>query len=164
MRAKPKFTQRDARQGMRDWAAATKGIFGKTHDTPDDKPLKPRKKPEYIESRYQQEVVLWWNRNCSRWTLPKRALYAVPNAGKRGITGGNRLQAEGLRAGVPDLQLDVARHGYHGFRLEMKQGKGTLSEDQREHASFLLAQGYHVETHWTAESAIQAIETYLTEA
>ena len=155
-----KFTQKDSRKAQNAWALA----FGKNQPFPkDNEPLKPRKRPDYIESRYQQEVVLWWNRNCSRWVLPKRALYAVPNAGKRGLVGGNRSQLEGLRAGVPDLQLDVARRGYHGLRIEMKQGAGKLSEDQREHASFLLAQGYHVETHWTPESAIAAIEKYLNE-
>lgn len=59
-------------------------------------------------------------------------LHAIPNGGSRGdgtkrgamISGAN-MKAEGVKTGVSDLFIPVARHGYHGFYIEMKApGKG----------------------------------------
>lgn len=65
-------------------------------------------------------------------------LYAVPNGQYR---RGQRMEA-GLRKGVPDLCLPVARRGYHGLYIELKIAGGRLSEAQQGWLSVLGEQGY----------------------
>lgn len=48
-------------------------------------------------------------------------LYHVPNEGKRTWRTGARLKSEGLKPGVPDLCLPVARGKYHGLYVELKR-------------------------------------------
>lgn len=72
-------------------------------------------------------------------------LFAIPNGGKRHIFTAKKLKAEGVKPGVPDLFLPVARGGYHGLFLEMKREKGgRLSQHQKEWGEALTAQGYVV--------------------
>lgn len=52
-----------------------------------------------------------------------RLLYHVPNEGKRSQSGGQILKAAGLKAGVPDVCLPVARRGFNSLYVEMKFGK-----------------------------------------
>lgn len=65
-------------------------------------------------------------------------LYAVPNGQYR---QGQRMEA-GMRRGVPDLCLPVARHGYHGLYIELKVAGGRLSEAQDGWIAALTKQGY----------------------
>lgn len=71
-------------------------------------------------------------------------VFAVPNGGHRNKTVAAKLKAEGVRAGYPDIACDVARHGYHGLRIELKRsdgGKG-LSKEQAGWFTALSEQGY----------------------
>jgi hypothetical protein len=47
-------------------------------------------------------------------------LFAVPNAAKRSPRQGAYMKAEGMKAGVPDIWLPVARGGFHGLVIEVK--------------------------------------------
>jgi len=62
----------------------------------------------------------------------------VPNGQYR---QGQRMEA-GMRRGVPDLCLPVARHGYHGLYIELKVAGGRLSEAQDGWIAALTKQGY----------------------
>lgn len=54
-----------------------------------------------------------------------------------------RLKAEGVKKGVPDLFLPVARGRWHGMYIEMKRTKGgTISPEQKEFIEFATQQGY----------------------
>ena len=59
-------------------------------------------------------------------------LFAVPNGGLRSKTEAARLKAAGVKAGVPDIMLAVARCGFHGLFIEMKVGKNKTSAAQDE--------------------------------
>jgi hypothetical protein len=92
-------------------------------------------------------------------------LYAVPNGATTGKREGARLKAEGLKAGVPDLCLPVARGRWHGLYVEMKRQNGTvrdLSPAQRRWLAALERQGYL--SVWKAghEAALAAILEYLS--
>lgn len=64
-------------------------------------------------------------------TVPELdCLFAIPNGGQRHIAVAAKLKREGVRAGVPDIFVALARGGYHGLFLEMKFGKGRLSDKQ----------------------------------
>lgn len=95
--------------------------------------------------------------------LPElRLLYAVPNGGFRHTTTAGRLKAEGVRAGVPDVCLPVARGGYHGLYVELKRRRGsTASSEQRQWLDNLAAEGYATRVCKGWNEAAQTIEAYL---
>lgn len=115
----------------------------------------------YAESKYgQSEAVA-----CLKW------FHAIPNGGARGdddktrkIRGGN-LKAEGVRMGVADTFLPVARGGYNGLYIEMKKPGAIkqVSDDQEAFRDFVWAQGYGwiVCDHWT--KAVDALQSYLSQ-
>jgi hypothetical protein len=91
-------------------------------------------------------------------------LFHIPNGGERRKSEAARMKAEGVKAGVPDLFLPVARVTYHGLFIEMKRRKGgRVSDEQREWIGNLLANGYAVEVCRGWEEAKDAIENYLDE-
>lgn len=112
------------------------------------------------EHTEQAALFEFVTRFCDR--LPELALlYAIPNGGKRNKTTAARLKAEGVRAGVPDTCLPVARQGFHGYYLELKAGKNTLTPAQRMWADALSKQGYAVSVHYDWTDAARALVLYL---
>ena len=73
-------------------------------------------------------------------------LFAVPNGGDRNVIVARKLKAEGVKRGVPDLVLPVARHGMHGLFLELKIRPNKPSKEQKAWAKHLIAEGYMVAT------------------
>lgn len=70
-------------------------------------------------------------------------LYAVPNGGFRHKAVAGKMKAQGVRAGVLDFNLDVARGPYHGLRIELKRRVGgTISLAQKAWIVELTHQGY----------------------
>ena len=70
-------------------------------------------------------------------------MYHVPNGGSRNKIEAARLRAQGVKSGVPDLCLPVARGGNHGLYIELKrQRDGRISEEQVRWIDGLLEQGY----------------------
>ena len=63
---------------------------------------------------------------------------------KEGKAEAARFMAQGVKPGVPDIFLDVARGGYHGLRIELKRndGKSKPTTDQRRWLNDLAEQGY----------------------
>ena len=59
-------------------------------------------------------------------------IYAVPNGGTRGgrraMLAGVRRKAEGVTAGVPDIESFVATPPYTGWHCEMKRKDGKPSD------------------------------------
>lgn len=114
----------------------------------------------HLEDSAQAEVVRW--ARMRQATAPELALlYHTPNGGKRGKFEACRLKAQGVKAGVPDLHLPVARAGYHGLWVEMKTAAGRLSEAQRTIIAMLRAEGHRVEVCRSAADAVEALEDYL---
>ena len=69
--------------------------------------------PVPTESVEQQCLFRWAAFQSGRF--PELALlYHVPNGGSRKKAEAGRFRAEGVKAGVPDLCLPVARGGFHG--------------------------------------------------
>lgn len=106
--------------------------------------------------------------NVINWSILHRAeypdlklLHAVPNGGNRDPIEGKHLQAEGVKPGVPDLDLPVPRGKYHGLRLEMKTETGRTSPAQEWWIEELNRQGYFCEVCHGWESAIRVIRWYM---
>ena len=137
--------------------------FGKPTTGLPKKRAAPTKSDEPTEHQLQVKVIAWWNKSCAAYSLPAFALYAVPNGGSRHMLEAVGLKDEGVRRGIPDLQLDVARGEYHGLRIEMKRSKGVVSPEQKEVHQFLAGQGYRIIVAFTSQEAINAIDDYLTD-
>lgn len=105
----------------------------------------------------QQAAVVQY---CDLMAIP---CFAIPNGGKRSKSEAARFKAEGVRAGVPDLFIPVARGGYHGFFLEMKDVNGRPPRpNQREWLNRLDAQGYCTAWAAGADTAIKQIQRYMS--
>lgn len=57
-------------------------------------------------------------------------LHHIPNGGKRDKKTAEKLKAEGVKAGVPDICLPVARKGYNNLYIELKRIGGKVSKEQ----------------------------------
>lgn len=119
------------------------------------------------EHAHQCALVAWCRLNIDAYPdLAK--IYAIPNGGSRGDTDltrkieGGKLKAEGVRSGVPDLKLPVARGGYFGLYIEMKIGRNTTSAEQDAVIDELHDDGYCVVVCWGWESARDSIASYLS--
>lgn len=74
----------------------------------------------------------------------------------------NHMKAEGMKKGIPDLFLPVARHGYHGLFIEMKRDDGgAVSSEQKAFMKFAEEQGYLDKVCFGYEEAKDALEWYL---
>lgn len=114
-----------------------------------------------LESIEQQKLITWWHLAHHHYGVPEQLLFAVPNGGMRSIKTAARLKTEGVRAGVPDLMLACPKNGKNGLFMEMKQGKGRLSLNQKAMLALLEAQGYATAVPYGFEQAKIAIEKYL---
>lgn len=113
------------------------------------------------EHQEQKALFAWASLAEGRW--PELGLlYAVPNGGHRHKAVAARMKAEGVKSGVPDICLPVARGGYHGLYIELKTVRGQVSNAQRQWLRRLQAQGYRVAICRGWEAARKFIEDYLT--
>lgn len=101
-------------------------------------------------------------------------LFAVPNGGHRNISVAKKMKAEGVRAGVLDLFLPVARWPHPGCAIEMKAEyryvdpdgqartrRGSTSDAQDWWIEKLRAQGWRVEVCYSAGAAMEVLLGYL---
>lgn len=112
------------------------------------------------EDTEQMGVIDWANWNIGRFPELK-LLFHIPNGGKRDVKEAARFKAMGVKAGIPDLCLPVPMNGFAGLYIEMKYGKNTTTEKQKEWISALKEQGYKVEVCHSGEDATKELETYL---
>ena len=104
-----------------------------------------------------------------RWVqFQHAAAFAVtwhtPNGGQRNKVVAAKLKAQGTKAGVPDLQLAMARGGYFGLFIEFKATPphdAALSSTQKEMVQQLKAQGYLAVVCKGMRSAMEQINAYL---
>ena len=91
-------------------------------------------------------------------------IFHIPNGGWRSKPEAVRFKRIGVKPGVPDLFLPVARGGWHGLFIEMKRRKGgRLSAEQAEWIKALEGQMYRAVVCHGAEEACDEIYRYLTE-
>jgi hypothetical protein len=137
-------------------------------------------RPRHLEDDEQRTLFDWARRHEGRWPVLRR-LHAVPNGGKRDAREAARMQGQGVRAGVPDLDLPVRMHmrgicgeafgdAFIGLRIEMKRrwhpgcgdDKPRVSPDQADWLTALQELGHCCVLAYGWEQASEAIEAYLT--
>lgn len=113
------------------------------------------------EADEQKSLFKW--AELMAWKYPElKMMFAIPNGGSRHIAEAVNLKKQGVKAGVPDILLPVARHNNHGMFIEMKRRtNGKISNVQEEWITDLMEQGYRVVICEGFDVARQAIEKYL---
>lgn len=112
------------------------------------------------EATEQETVISWCEYNALRY--PELDLiYHIPNGGSRNRMEAANLKRQGVKAGVPDLNLPVPMNGFHGLFIEMKFGKNKTTKKQAEWLEQLQKQGYKTAVCYGAYEAIDTIKQYL---
>ena len=88
-------------------------------------------------------------------------LYHIPNGGSRNKIEAAHLKQQGVKAGVPDLCLPVARGEYPALYIERKYGKNKPTENQKRWIKLLRSQNYKAEVAYGWEEASKIILEYL---
>lgn len=107
--------------------------------------MKRAPKPPVPLEEEEQRNLLQWATVASRQTPVLGLLFHIANGGHRHPAVAKKLRAAGVKPGVPDLFLPVARYLYHGLFIELKRrGGGTTGVTQKQWHAALRAQGYDV--------------------
>lgn len=109
----------------------------------------------FQSSEYDEQVVVV--KYCD---LKRIACFAIPNGGSRNKIEAARMQASGVKAGVPDLCIPVPSGQYHSLYIEMKFGKNKTSPAQDAWIERLRKLGHKVCVCYGAGEAIDEIEKY----
>ena len=123
--------------------------------------------PVWSLSEHEEQVrLIRWVDLRANQCPALQLLFAIPNGGQRNVRVAKNLQAEGVRPGVPDLCLPVARHGQHGLYVELKRrasrkARGTVRPAQKAWHDRLRLEGYRVVVCEGWEAARDAICEYL---
>lgn len=112
------------------------------------------------EADEQKAVIQWCILMEKRWP-ELEYLYHVPNGGSRNRIEAANLKEEGVKAGVPDLELPAARGNYTGLHIELKHGNNKVTADQDRFLKALRRMGRCAVVCYEAEPAIQVLSEYL---
>ena len=101
----------------------------------------PRAKP--IDREGQEQAALMQEIQV-RYPEVFELIYHAPNGGHRAKAVAAKLKAQGVKAGIPDLVLPMARGGYFGLYIEFKATvePAPVSTSQKDCLRRLNAQGY----------------------
>ena len=112
----------------------------------------------------EQKMLFEWASYMQQRFRELELMYHVPNGGKRDAIEAAHMKQQGVKAGVPDICLPVARHGYHALYIELKRRDGgKLSVFQKTFLVKLEQQGNLCIVAKGAEAAANAIKEYLSE-
>lgn len=111
----------------------------------------------------EQKLIFQWAQLASCKYPDLELLLAIPNGGSRHPIEARNLKLQGVKAGVPDIFLPVARSCYHGLWIELKVGKNKTTSTQDKWIKDLRNQNYRVKVCYGAEEAISVIIEYLKE-
>lgn len=115
-----------------------------------------------VSEHAEQVALMRWATLMERRFPELALLHAVPNGGARDVRTGFRLKREGVKRGVPDICLPVARGPWHGLYLELKRRDGgTLSEAQEWWLTHLQEQRYYAVVARGWEHAASLLVDYL---
>ena len=112
---------------------------------------KRRQQPEAAIQRAVFEHIAY--RKVAGWRF-----WSTPNAAKRSLRMGGELKAQGMTAGVGDINA-VGPDGRY-YELELKTEIGRLSPAQRERQEQLRASGATVATAYGLDAALAVLEAW----
>ena len=111
----------------------------------------------------EQKWLFEWAGAMSVLRYPELALlYHCPNGGSRNAVEARHLKEQGVKAGIPDIFLPVAKNGWHGLYIELKRKVGgVVSPEQKQMIDKLRMQKYRVEVCTGIHAAADVIEAYM---
>jgi hypothetical protein len=113
-------------------------------------------------TEHEEQVALFAWAAAQEEFFPELALlFAIPNGGYRPMATAAMLRAEGVKAGVPDCCLPVARGRFHSLWIEMKRKPNKPTETQELWIARLRAAGCMAVVCYSADEAIRVIGHYL---
>ncbi|MDT3718457.1 VRR-NUC domain-containing protein [Pseudomonas oryzihabitans] len=101
-----------------------------------------KKKPVDWEGKEQAALFRWID---LQYPKDSKLIYHVPNGGDRHMLTAKKLKAQGVRAGMPDINIDIPRGGWHGMRIEFKATPprdADVAANQEATLQLLNDQGY----------------------
>jgi len=125
------------------------------------RPKPSRAKPVDREGLEQAALI---SEIAFRYPVAAKLLYHVPNGGKRHVVVAKKLKAQGVKAGVPDLVLPMARGGHFGLYIEFKAKPpfdADVSASQHAYMHLLIEQGYLATVCRGSFDAMEALRAYL---
>lgn len=112
-----------------------------------------------------QELVAFFD--WVRWNESGDSLFSlifhIANERKTSPRAGAYLKRKGVRAGIPDVCVPVARHGYSAMYVELKIKPNKISDAQKERMLALHGAGNCVRVAWSAQELINLVKWYLFE-
>lgn len=105
------------------------------------------------EYQHQRTVMEWSCYISNRVRYPGLEI-------KCNVVQGKQRKDIGVKSGVPDLCLPVARGKYHGLYIEMKAEQGRVSDNQKTWMKRLMEQGYLAKVCYGFDEAIRCIKEY----
>jgi hypothetical protein len=111
----------------------------------------------------EQAAYFWWLYLQFRdaW----EHTFHPPNGGSRTKAEAGIFKTQGVKAGVPDIVMDLPRGAYHGLRIELKASPpnhAAVSPSQKEWNLRLCAAGYCAVICKGIDAAKQVTEAYLS--
>lgn len=108
------------------------------------------------ESAQQIALFCWASQHPElKW------MHKIRNEDDRGAKLGAKNKAEGIKAGVADVFLPKARHGWHGLYIELKVGDNKQSAPQKDFASAITVDGYAYVLCYSWDEAAKTICNYM---
>ena len=111
----------------------------------------------------------WEQEQFFRWVYSHQIKYPelqLVNGSMNGVRVSpklrSKLKTQGLRSGVPDIDVPVKRGNCPGLRIEMKRVQGgQVSKKQKRYHDLLRSQGYQVEVCRGWREAVAVLADYL---
>jgi len=132
--------------------------LGKTWRTP----AAPKRRPAVDYEGMEQAALFTWL--AVRHPAAHRLAFHVPNGGHRVKAVAGKLKKQGVRAGVSDIVLPMARGGYFGLYMEFKASPPHDASVSTSQTAFLVGvemQGYMGVVCRGFDEARQVIEGYM---
>jgi hypothetical protein len=117
-----------------------------------------------VPTEHEEQVALFqWAEANEGEHEELKLLFAVPNGGYRPMTTAAMLREEGVKAGVPDCCLPVARGRFYSLWLELKRADRSNhpTPAQAEWIECLRSYGHMAVVCYGAQEAIDTIKAYL---
>lgn len=134
-------------------------------------PFRMRKiggKVTVVRNEHAEQCFLFQWAHMRRRAHPVlRFLHAIPNGGERNGFVAAKLKDEGVKPGVPDLDLPVGRWNHIGLRIELKaldrktEKQGGCSDSQLDWLEFLAGEGHATAVCYGWRQAADLIDAYL---
>ena len=111
--------------------------------------------------RPEQELQIQVVRHLRAVLLPPAMFFHVPNGGKRTVVEAAKFKQMGVVSGVPDLIITwIGPNGPIMLAIELKAGKGKLTDNQADVCDKLRGCGWFVVEARSVDDVCEALNRY----